>query len=343
MRDYLEIAGGAAQRLAAWVVTSPAASSSPTEIGRPPPEASAPATPHSQDYFGDSRNSWWNDDFVALMAQRLGWARRTRVLDVGCGAGHWTRTIAPHLAANATITAVDRDPVWSDGNVAWARKLTEQGTTVAIHAGDVTALPFPDSAFDFVTCQTVLIHVADPRRALREMLRVLAPGGLLLCVEPDNFGIWSSHTSLSGLRPVEAEAALFTFALTQQRGRHALGLGNLSLGGILPQLFAEVGAVRVRTFLSDKAIPLVPPYVTEGERALIADIERWFTSGQDFTVEHARKLFLAGGGADWEFDALWQAELAARNDYREAVRNRTYAQAGGGLMYLVSGERASGV
>jgi ubiquinone/menaquinone biosynthesis C-methylase UbiE len=52
--------------------------------------------------------------------------------------------------------------------------------------GTAEAIPFPDSYFDMVTCQTVLIHVKDITIALNEMLRVLKPGGLLAVAEPNN-------------------------------------------------------------------------------------------------------------------------------------------------------------
>lgn len=300
---------------------------------------SKPGRGHSQDYFGGHRDFWWNEDFIALMAKRLGWERYRRLLDVGCGAGHWTRTIAPHLAKGAAIVAVDRDPAWAKTSASWIESMSARGLNVSVREGDAMKLPFPDASFDFVTCQTVLIHLSDPRAALREMLRVLEPGGLLLCVEPDNFGIWSAQSSLSGARPLEEEAAHFQFALAQQRGRIALGIGNLSLGGLLPQLLAEAGAVNLRTYLSDRAIPLVAPYAGDEQRALIEDVERWFATGADFSIEHAQRLFLAGGGKPEDFDRLWKIELAARAAYLDALRQGTYTAANGTLMYLVAGRK----
>jgi SAM-dependent methyltransferase len=50
---------------------------------------------------------------------------------------------------------------------------------------DVTALDFPDGSFDVVLCNHVLEHVPDDRRALRELRRVLAPGGWASLLVPD--------------------------------------------------------------------------------------------------------------------------------------------------------------
>lgn len=49
-------------------------------------------------------------------------------------------------------------------------------------AASVLALPFPDGVFDYVFSQAVLEHVTDPQLAVREMVRVLKPGGLFHCV-----------------------------------------------------------------------------------------------------------------------------------------------------------------
>jgi SAM-dependent methyltransferase len=53
-----------------------------------------------------------------------------------------------------------------------------------IRAADLTGTPFPDDAFDIVICSHVLEHVPDDRAALREILRILAPGGRALLLTP---------------------------------------------------------------------------------------------------------------------------------------------------------------
>jgi hypothetical protein len=44
---------------------------------------------HSAEYFGDTRDYWWNPDFLELMAKRLLFVRVQDVLDIGCGVSHW--------------------------------------------------------------------------------------------------------------------------------------------------------------------------------------------------------------------------------------------------------------
>jgi len=271
------------------------------------------------------------------MAKRLDWAGRRKVLEVGSGNGHWTRTFVPFLTAETEITCVDRDPKWADANAAWARALSERRIPIQIRQADATAMPFADESFDFVTCQTVLIHLADAGLALAEMFRVLRPGGLALCIEPDNFAVRWSQTALSTSNSLDEEAEAFKFALAQHRGRTARGLGNLSLGGRLPAMFAAAGFTDIQTHLSDKAISLYPPYDLPEQAAMNADTEQWYETSADLTRETARENYIAGGGNTSDFETHWNRELAGRKRYFDAIRHGEFDRAGGTLMYLVSG------
>lgn len=111
--------------------------------------------------------------------------RRPRLLDVGCGTG---LNVAE---AGAWADAVGVDV--SDEALRFSR-----ARGVAVSKASIEALPFPDGAFDVVTCFDVLYHraVEDDARAVRELARVLAPGGLLFVRTP----------ALSSLRRAHDEA-----------------------------------------------------------------------------------------------------------------------------------------
>ncbi len=104
-------------------------------------------------------------------ADRLGDLAGKRVLDIGCGLGG--KTVA-YAEAKARVTGVDL----SESNIArCAAFARERGVDAIFAAGDAERLPFADGSFDAVIANDSLEHFANPEAALRELARVLAPGG----------------------------------------------------------------------------------------------------------------------------------------------------------------------
>jgi ubiquinone/menaquinone biosynthesis C-methylase UbiE len=291
---------------------------------------------HSEAHFGAYRDFWWNSDFLSLCAARLDFQSRRRVLDVGCGVGHWSRAIAPFLTPGTQLTAVDPDPKWSQANPPWLAQLRDHDIDARVLPGDAMALPFADASFDFVTCQTVLIHVPDAAQALGEMVRVLAPGGLLLCVEPDNLGACTSRSSCSDEQTLEQAMASFGFQLAVERGRRALRQGDHSVGGLLPGLFAGEALRDIDVRLSDNAMPLYPPYEHPGQRALLEAMQDWSATDSAARAE-TFELFCKGGGDPARFDEVWLQFERDQAQLPELIESRRLTFAGGALMYMVSG------
>jgi SAM-dependent methyltransferase len=99
-----------------------------------------------------------------------------RVLDVGCGPGSITLGFA-QIVAPADVVGIDIE----QSQIAAAQALaSERGTAnVRFEAGRAEALPSADGVFDAAFAHTLLEHVPDPQAVLREMCRVLKPGGLI--------------------------------------------------------------------------------------------------------------------------------------------------------------------
>lgn len=143
-----------------------------------------------QEQFGAAANAYVTSavhaagpDLVAMVATAA-LTGVEHVLDIGSGAGHAACALAPRAAS---VTGIDVTPEMVAVASALAR---EKGlANVAFEAGDVANLPFPDARFDLVSSRLSAHHYADPRAALREVSRVLKPGGRFLlidCIAPED-------------------------------------------------------------------------------------------------------------------------------------------------------------
>jgi SAM-dependent methyltransferase len=99
-----------------------------------------------------------------------------RLLDVGCGPGSITIGFA-RVVSPGEVVGIDREPTAVDA----ARTLANDQhlANLRFEVGTAEALPFPDASFTAVFAHTLLEHVPDPSLVLREMRRVLAPGGVI--------------------------------------------------------------------------------------------------------------------------------------------------------------------
>ncbi len=124
---------------------------------------------------------------AAILAERLHagteYPPGSRVLEAGCGVGAQTLELA-RRSPGARFTSVDI----SEASLAQAREtVTARGVTnVTFECRDITALPYAGASFDHVFVCFVLEHLADTAVALREVKRVLRPGGSLTLIEGDH-------------------------------------------------------------------------------------------------------------------------------------------------------------
>ena len=117
---------------------------------------------------------------------RLGLAPRDRLLDLGCGAG---RHAFEALRRGARVVAFDYDEAELKDVAAMAAAMDQAGEIPATGGsattrGDATRLPFPDGSFDRIIAAEVLEHIPDDVAAIRELARVLRPGGTMAVTVP---------------------------------------------------------------------------------------------------------------------------------------------------------------
>lgn len=141
--------------------------------------------------YDDLGHGWWDADgdgnlvslrylsnplkqryIESIVAKRGRTPAREKLLDVGCGGGYLSEALA---AIGFRVTGVDPSPTSLRAARNHAR---ENGLTIDYCEGCGEALPFVTNAFDLVCCCDVLEHVPDYTLVVREIARVLKPGGI---------------------------------------------------------------------------------------------------------------------------------------------------------------------
>ncbi|HXA78378.1 MAG TPA: class I SAM-dependent methyltransferase [Candidatus Acidoferrales bacterium] len=127
-----------------------------------------------------------------------------QILDVGCGTGRWLRR---YQEFGFQPTGVDATP-------GMLGRAIECGTTAPLIVGEACYLPFADAMFECVSDITVVQHIPRPQQplALREMVRVLRPGGRLILMEllmgenahifPRSPQDWIQQVASCGAKPI---------------------------------------------------------------------------------------------------------------------------------------------
>jgi SAM-dependent methyltransferase len=204
---------------------------------QPTPQPAAPAArAPAAEVYTQRDNPAREAQFAARTAAREGafflpyLAPGMRLLDVGSGPGSITLGLA-ELVAPAEVVGVDLQ----SSQVERARALAvERGVATArFEVANVYALPFPDASFDAAFAQMVLMHLREPVRALREVRRVLRPGGVVGVRDADWGGdLWAPMT------PLLAQWAALRVRVRRHNG------GDPHLGRAHRRLLLEAGFVR---------------------------------------------------------------------------------------------------
>lgn len=135
-----------------------------------------PAPRNYERYFVPAIAAPLAEDLVRTAAPKPG----ERVLDVACGTGVVARLASRRIGDNGCVAGLDVNP----GMLAVARSATPPGLAIDWYEASADAIPLPDGAFDVALCQMGLQFISNKLGALREMHRVLAPGGRLVLNVP---------------------------------------------------------------------------------------------------------------------------------------------------------------
>ena len=141
--------------------------------------------------------------FADDLAGRLAITAGLRVLEVACGTGLLTQRLLDRLGGRGSLLATDLN----EAMIAYGRSRIPRRPDLEWSQADATKLPLCDRSFDAVVCQFGLMFFPDKAAAIREVFRVLTPGGVYL------FNVWDAfahnpiaritHETVAGFFPTD--------------------------------------------------------------------------------------------------------------------------------------------
>ncbi len=249
----------------------------------------------------DQRKHLWRESTIERIASWLDLSSGITAVDVGCGLGYLGWTFWRHFGSGSTYVGVDcsvkllREAHENSSN--WS----EGGRACFVNAS-ANGIPLPDECADWTMCQTLLMHLEFPEEALSEMIRITKPGGVIMCMEPDNISSSLSMVSNSVYSPsIEEKLAQFKMQLIWAEGRAKLGRGDWGIGTKVPGMMANLGLIRIDALYNDSARFAHPPYETEvqkyGIEKMRENIMEKDEDSRKLLWKEYRECFLAGGGS----------------------------------------------
>ncbi|MCM3361796.1 demethylmenaquinone methyltransferase [Niallia sp. Sow4_A1] len=117
----------------------------------------------------------WRKDTM----KRMNVPKGSACLDVCCGTADWTISLAEQVGPNGEVIGLD----FSENMLSIGKQKTAEYKNIQLIHGNAMELPFADNHFDFVTIGFGLRNVPDYLTVLKEMRRVVKPGGMVVCLE----------------------------------------------------------------------------------------------------------------------------------------------------------------
>jgi ubiquinone/menaquinone biosynthesis C-methylase UbiE len=185
-----------------------------------------------------------------------------RALEVGPGSGIYLKTLSE---AYREVVAIDVE----DAYLRHLRPLADQVHNLELQVDDITCSKLPSGCFDLILCSEVIEHIADSQSAIREMRRLLKPGGMLVLSTPQRFSTLELAATIAFLPGI-----IDIVRLIYREPILETGHINLMTERQVSRQLEEAGFVVRRRYKSGLYLPLVAEFM--GESGLAA--EQWLES-----------------------------------------------------------------
>ncbi|HUU46885.1 MAG TPA: methyltransferase domain-containing protein, partial [Acidobacteriota bacterium] len=297
------------------------------------------ATPCWREMLIYQREAMWIEGALERTALWLDLQPGMTTVDVGCGLGYLGYTYWPYVGTGGRYIGIDVSPALIRDARASATEWSTGGRA-CFAVSDAYHLPLPDDFADRVMCQTLLIHLENPADALKEMARVVKPGGLVVCHEPDNLSSLMPRyeCSLPELT-IDEELLVAKVYMLSNQGRIRLGRGDKRTGAKVPGLMHQAGLSGIGVRLNERVGFLAPPYDDERQQLTLVRLKKQWLDDERRRIwfEREREEFLAGGGDPAEYGRYLKIAEASLGALKQQLNAGEYSTCFSGDLYIARG------
>jgi ubiquinone/menaquinone biosynthesis C-methylase UbiE len=226
-------------------------------------------TGKKRNYLEENRYRFHNDDYIEFLVQKV-WelSKPTRIVDFGCGLGYLGMSLMPHMPGGSSYTGLEISDVLVEQAKVAFKDLPHDAKFMV---GNGYAAPFKDASFDMTVCQAFLMYLPEPEKAITEMIRVTAPGGLVMALEA-NLNATNPLLYIAEMDLAETTDLGFLQKNYEQNWKSSGRDGNIGIK--LPAIFHKMGLRNVGSRMSDIVKCILPPIETKDQELLHQGVEQ---------------------------------------------------------------------
>jgi len=288
------------------------------------------------------RRFLWNKDYLEIFYNWLDLKPGMTIADIGCGWGYMGHLLLPKILPGGSVYGVDIDAKF----VKQAIDFSHENTNYLV--GDVHSIPLKDESVELAICQALLMHIANPESAVKEMARIVKPGGKVVTIEPNN--ILAKLTQWDNINVFTPEEKLeeLQYMYTVNEGRKKLKMGDYEIGSHTSYYMVNSGLVDIKIHINDSVLHLEPPYDTSQKKFIEQtlrqnwqdDFEKWIKIWD----RDEKQFFLAGGGTEDEYkrriEKLSKRYYENQKSYLKALEQQNLVYAVSRNIYITTGVKA---
>jgi ubiquinone/menaquinone biosynthesis C-methylase UbiE len=267
-----------------------------------------------------------------LYASFFGIKTNQKIVDVGCGTGDFTRYLAEISGGRARFLGIDSN----EKSIKAAIVDTDKAgfaRVISYRPGDVYKIPLEDNYADLTCCRTLLMHLPDPLRAVREMARITRAGGSVIAAEGGKMASFYDPDDREYSKQAERAYSAWVDGINKLEGK------EFKIGEKLPGIFRGAGLSNIKAEIQADA------WLYSDPRRKLTDIRADLRFEHSVFNERRRKdrKYLIAGGLSPRWVSSYFDRLEARTKTKLSAKDeelRNDASFYGATFVLVSGTKS---